>query len=587
MTVTGRWVALWQVAACRSALRSREGHDEVVMKLYDKLLEVLRAHDVRSVYGVPGDAINPFIEALRTDQDVQYVHVVHEESAAFAASAAAKLTGRLQVCAGTVGPGAIHLLNGLYDAKKDHAPVLAILGQVPTEFLGGDYHQEVDLSALFGDVTGYLAEIRNPAQMPHVAIEACNAALATGRPSALVIPHDLGSRSVSDGAITVFSPEDAGTIVPPQACLETLGARVRGARRIALFIGEGARSGAQHLLPLARHLCAPIIHTLRAKDLVPHDSEWSAGGIGLLGGRGGVKAMADCDLLLVFGCDFPYRDWYDDGCDVVQIDTRAEVLGRRRPGALGVHGDAATVMRWLLEEVEPRGDDGLLGSVQAARRAWDAELARQESLDGPAGLIHPQAVARILSNLAQDDAIFTCDTGEVTVWGARHLHLRSAQRFTCSFNLASMAYAMPAALGAQVSYPGRQVISLSGDGGFNMLMGDLLTAVKYALPIRVVIFNNHKLGLIKMEQEVEGYPESETDLCNPDYAALAKAMGAAGFSVSEPAELEATIAEALSVDGPSLVDVQVNPNELTMPPKIHASQALGFGLAKLRELINI
>ena len=380
---------------------------------------------------------------------------------------------------------------------------------------------------------------------------------------------------------------DEGKTVDGSEPLDALHARVRDAKHIALFVGEGVRRGADHLLPLAEHLSAPIVHALRAKDLVPESSELSAGGLGLLGSRGGVKAMHECDLLLVLGTDFPYRDWYNHECDVVQVDTRAEVLGRRRPGALAVHADAAIVMRWLLEHAEARDDRRWLASVQKTRKAWDAELERQEAIDRSADRIHPQAVAKVLGELASDDAIFTCDTGEVTVWGARHLHLRPGQRFTCSFNLASMAYAMPAAIGAQLAFPDRQVISLSGDGGFNMLMGDLLTAVKYQLPIRVVVFDNHKLGLIKMEQEVEGYPETETDLKNPNYAALAKAMGAEGFHVREPGQLREVLGEALAADGPALVDVEIDPDELTMPPKVDVSQAFGFGLAKFRELVNI
>lgn len=555
------------------------------MTLYEKLLQVLEAHDVKRIFGVPGDAINPLLEALRNQEAIDYIHVAHEEAGALAASAAAKLTGQLQVCAGTVGPGAIHLLNGLYDARKDRAPVLAILGQVPSEFLGSEYHQEVDLGKLFSDVAGYIAEISNPAQMPAAAIEACNAAVTNGAVSVLVVPHDLGKSKVPDLPVTAISNASMGRIEPNDDLLQEVGRKIEAAKKPCLFVGEGIRHDRDRVLELASHLKAPVIHSLKAKDLIPHDHECMAGGLGLLGSRPGVKAMGGCDLLLVLGTDFPYREWFNEDCDVIQVDKRAQVIGRRRPGALGVHAETASVVAWLLANIDAREDESWLHDIRDSRNAWQTYLQSQEEADESEGPCHPQALAHLLSELASDDAIFTCDTGEVTVWGARHLQLGPEQRFVLSFNLATMAFAMPAALGAQLQFPDRQVISLSGDGGFNMLMGDFLTAVKYKLPIKVFVFNNGRLGLIKMEQEVEGYPEHETDLQNPDYAALAQAMGGTGFRVDAPDKLKDTLQQALDTDGPVIVDVPINPDELVLPPKIKASQAIGYGLAKIRELI--
>ncbi|MBI1357861.1 MAG: pyruvate oxidase [Acidobacteria bacterium] len=557
------------------------------MKIYTKLLQVLEAHQVRHIFGVPGDAINPLIEAIRELDAIRYIHVSHEEAGAFAASAAAKLTGRPQVCAGTVGPGAIHLLNGLYDAKKDRAPVLAIVGQVAGEYIGSSYHQEVDLHRLFSDVADYLVQINDPAQAPQAFTEACNAAVANGGVSVVIVPHDVGSGAVADFPVTAFEASEAGRLTASPEVLRKAGQALDRAERICLLVGEGCRSARELLAPLARHLAAPIVLTLKAKDLLPCESEFVAGGLGLLGSKAGVAAMEGCDLLLMLGTDFPYKEWLNDDCEAVQVDTRAATLGKRRPGALAVHADVAMVAPWLLEHVKAKQDSSLLEAMRSSKASWNERMDRLEDLGRSSDVIHPQGLARLVGDLARDDAIFTCDTGEVTVWCARHLRLRPGQRFSLSFNLASMAYAMPAALGAQLAFPGRQVISLSGDGGFNMLMGDFLTAVKYELAITVVVFNNGKLGLIKMEQAAEGYPESETDLRNPDYAALADAMGGKGFRVNGPSELRQKLTWALETDGPTLLDVPVSPDEITWPPKIQPSQALGFGLAKLRELVGV
>lgn len=555
------------------------------MNLYSKLLQVLNAHGVQRIFGIPGDAINPMLEALRRQADIEYIHVTHEESGALAASAAAKLSGQLQVCAGTVGPGAIHLLNGLYDAKKDRAPVLAIVGQVHSEFLGSDYHQEVNLPALFSDVADYITEIRNPSQMPAAAIEACNTAVADNSVAVLIVPNDIGEQTVPDLPVSAISAGEVGRFNAPPEALAAAAQTIDGANEISLFVGEGARNARDKLLQLAEHLHAPIIFSLKAKDIVPYDHPLTAGGLGLLGGRAGVKAMGRCDLLLVIGSDFPYRDWFNQDCAVIQIDNRARVIGRRRPGTIGLHSDVTTALDWLLEQTRSRDAGGHPEKIKHIKNKWDEQLDRQEDIDRSTDIIYPQTVARLLGELADDDAIFTCDTGEVTVWGARHLHLKPQQRFTLSFNLASMAYAMPAAIGAQLHFPRRQVISMSGDGGFNMLMGDFLTAVKYKLPIKVVVFNNGKLGLIKLEQEGEGYPEHETGLLNPDYSALASAMGGTGYRVDFPHELQNVMEEAFATQGPAIIDVAVSADEVILPPKISASQVLGYGMAKIREFI--
>ena len=553
------------------------------MKLYEQLLEVLYQLGVREIFGVPGDAINPLIEALRIQDRIRFIHVVHEEAGAMAASAQAKLTGRLAVCAGTVGPGAIHLLNGLYDAAKDYAPVLAITGQVPSTEIGFNYHQEVDLQHLFSDVAVFRALISNPSQMPRLAIEACHAALSEHGVAVLTIPHDVGSQNVDAEPFQILNQTEPLRLLPNEANLSAVAGKIEQAKRVTILYGEGCRHAVVPLLKLAARLKAPMVYSLKAKDLIPYDNPLVAGGLGLLGTRGGIEAIENCDLLLVLGSDFPYRDWYPDQANIIRVDIKGRVIGRRTERELGLVGDSLSVIKELCQRLAPRTEEAHLAAVQKAKSDGDEVLAKRADPERSKDVIHPQAVAALAGAFAKDGAIFTCDTGAVTVWGARHLRLKQGQRFLLSFNLATMAYAMPAALGVQLANSERQVIALCGDGGFNMLMGDFLTAVKYSLPIKVIIFNNRRLGLIQMEQEVEGYPEYETDLFNPDYEALAKSFGAKGQSISHPDELEEALQETFDCKGPALLDVKVASSELTIPPRINTQQAWGFTKAKIKE----
>lgn len=555
------------------------------MQLYDQVLHILKKLEVDHIYGVPGDAINPLVEAVRKDEDIRFIHVTHEESGAFAASAEAKLTGKLAVCAGTVGPGAIHLMNGLYDAHKDNAPVLALTGQVDRKYMGSGYHQEVDLHTLFKDVSVYNATLSSPAQMPHIVLEACNTALNRGGPAVLTVHHDVAGMSVDE--VGVVADLDAGDsrLLPASSRLQKAADKINNAEKVAILAGKGCREARKALLKMAETLNAPVIHSLKGKGLVPHNNTYYAGGLGLLGTRGGVKATKECDLLLVAGSDFPYREWYPESTPIVRIDRRPERFGRRNASTYGLNGDCGPTLSALMKLLRPKTDTSFLHTVQKARDRWNKLMDRAASTGRSKHIIHPQAVARLVSTHARQDAVFSCDTGEVTVWAARYLHLQPDQHLIMSYNLASMAFALPGAIAAQLAYPKRQVISLSGDGGFNMLMGDLLTAVKYELPLKIILFNNQKLGLIKMEQEVEGYPESETDLLNPNYPALAKSFGADGKSIREPGKLDKAVQTALESEGPYLLDVHIHPDELTLPPKIQANQALGYGLSKIREVL--
>lgn len=555
------------------------------MTVYDQMLKVLSTVGVRHIFGVPGDAINPLIDSIRRQKDIQFIHVAHEEAGALAASAQAKLTGRLAVCAGTVGPGAIHLLNGLYDAAKDRAPVLVITGQVPSDEKGFHYHQEVDLQRLYDDVTLFNSAVVNPAQMPRIALNACQAALYAGGVAMLSIPHDIATQSVESVEINLADKQRFHVLPESEKYRQVLEV-IRQSNSPTILFGEGCRDAIEGLVAVSERLQAPLVNSLRAKDMLPGDHPRLAGGLGMLGSKGGLEAVSECDLLLVVGSDFPYREWYPDKTSIVRVDRDGTVFGRRTSDEIGLVSDAGVFLNKLLEDIPQQENRTHFTRVMASRGRWNADMERKSELTENCDRILPQGAIRAIGEAANDDAIFTCDTGAITAWAARHLRMRGSQRFTLSFNLATMAYALPAALGAQLSHPGQQVISLSGDGGFNMLMGDFLTAVKYHLPIKVFIFNNHKLGLIEAEQEAEGLPESETDLLNPDYALLAKSFGAEGFRVTRPDELKETVAQAFTTEGPCLVDIEVSGDELPIPPKIRPYQAMNFAKAKLKELFQ-
>jgi thiamine pyrophosphate-dependent acetolactate synthase large subunit-like protein len=550
----------------------------------DILIDILADAGVRHVFGIPGDAINAFVEAIRRQDRVRFIQVRHEETGAMAASAQAKLTGELAACVGTAGPGAIHLLNGLYDAKLDHAPVLAITGKVETQYVGTDYHQEVDLFTLFKDVAAFNEVVMNVNQMPQLAEQAIRTAIAERSVSHLSLPLDIAGGRVGGSRHRQPPYRNDALISPCEDDLDRAARVLNGASRVAILAGIGAAGARSELLALAERLRAPIIKTLRAKDLLPDEHPYVVGGLGLLGTRPAVDVIEECDALLLVGTDFPYHDFYPKDVPAVQIDVEPSRLGKRYPIEVGLAGHAHLALTGLTKRVHEKDREDFLASAQKRMASWFAEMDEIERSDDEP--MHPQRLARAVGDLADDDAIFACDTGAVTVWGARNLRIRDGQKFVLSSSLASMAFAMPAAIGAQLAYPGRQVIALAGDGGLGMLLGDFVTAVKYELPITVVVFNNHKLGLIQMEQEVQGYPEFQTELHNPDFAAVARASGGEGIRVTDPADLDGALRTAFSTSRPYIVDVLVNPEERTMPPRIEMWQALGYGVAKVKEFVS-
>ncbi|WP_297731105.1 thiamine pyrophosphate-dependent enzyme [uncultured Maricaulis sp.] len=554
------------------------------MRVADLLLDILAAHGVQQVYGVPGDAINDFTFALEKRDDMEFVMVRHEEAGAFMASAQAKLTGRMTACMGTSGPGAIHLLNGLYDAKMDHAPVIAITGQAPTKFVGTEYHQEVALERLFSDVAEYTRTVMTPDQLPDVMIEACKAALAGPGVGHIAIPSDISGRSVSASRNTYDLGVTNALSMPCAAALDTASELINQSDRIAILAGIGCADAREELLALSERVGAPIVRSLRAKDVIDEDIEACIGGLGLLGSSPGSAAMAKCDCLLLAGSDFPYIDFFPDDAKIIQIDSAPTRLGRRAKVDAPLAGHCQPTLEALLTRVERKSDRSFYDSMQAKKTEWNQEQAERRQSD--ATPIAPERVMQELNRIAPTDTIYTVDTGTSTAWAARHLIVTEDQRFTLSGALASMAFAPSGAIGAKFAYPERPVCAISGDGGFAMLMADFITAVRYDKPVVNIVLNNSKLGFIALEQEAKGLPEHAIGLENPDFVAFAKACGGHGVRVEDPDDLAKALRDAFNQTKASLVEIMVDPDALIMPPKISAEQAINFGIAKTREFLG-
>lgn len=550
----------------------------------EAILQVLASAGVKQIFGIPGDAINGLVDAMRKQDEIEFVTVRHEETGAFAASAQAKLTGRPGVCVGTAGPGSIHLLNGLYDAKLDSAPVVAITGQVETRYLGSHYHQEVDQSSLFGDVAEFSQTIVNPAQVPDIVAQAVRSAMDNGSVSHLSLPADIATAEIDATDHVPYLHREPRTL-PCDEDLDAAADLINAKSNVTILAGAGARGAVDELVGTAERLGAPIIKTLRAKDILADDHPMTVGGLGLLGTSPAVEAIDRTDLLLMVGTDFPYEDFYPEDASAVQIDIDSSHIGRRYPVNVGLVGHADLALSALLKRVESKDDQNHLKTGQQDMKSWLELLSKAETDDGTP--IRPQRVAFEISRVAPLDSIFVADTGSVTVWAARHLRVSNGGRFTLSSSLASMAYAMPAAIGAQLAFPERNVVALAGDGGWSMLIGDFMTAVARNLPITVVVFNNSKLGLIQMEQEAEGLAEFATGLENPDFAEVARVMGGEGWRVEDPSDLTQALECAIRFDGPAVVDVVVNPNEVTVPPSIDPEFAVGYAVSKIKEMTGV
>ena len=555
------------------------------MNVSEVLIATLAEYGVKYVFGIPGDAINEVIEAIRKQDKIKFIHMMHEEAGAFAASAQAKLSGTLAVCVGTAGPGAIHLLNGLYDAKKDHAPVLAITGQTSTSLLGTNYQQEVNLTALFQDVSVYNQMIVDPHQMPDIINTACQMAIIHKGVAHINLPLNISSKHVKS-AERKKHHGTSGFLIPHAYDIERAATLLNNSKKTCILAGIGAGHAVNELEQFANLQKAPIIKALRGKDILSDTHPLTLGGTGLLGTSAAYKAIKNCDLLLIVGSDFPYGEFYpEDDIPVIQIDSNAGQIGTRHPVSVALAGDSKLTIQELINLVWLKEDDTFLTECQQHMQQWLKEQEEKELSD--AVPIYPQMLARAISDVADNDAVICCDTGAVTVWAARNFRVKGTQRFTLSGGLASMAFGLPAAIGAKLLYPQQQVIALCGDGGFAMLMCDFATAVKYNLNIKIFVFNNSKLGLIQMEEEGRsGNPEYETALHNPDYALFAISCGGEGFTAKSPQELKSMLPIVLKSAKPSVVNVFINPQELTLPPKITAAEAFNYVKAKIKEVLS-
>ena len=558
-------------------------------KVADQIAETLAAVGVERIYGVVGDSLNGITDSLRRQQKIGWVHMRNEEAGAFAAGAEAHLTGKLAVCAGSCGPGNLHLINGLFDCHRNRAPVLAIAAHIPSSEIGSGYFQETHPEIMFRECSHYCQLVSTPAQMPRVLEEAIRAAVGQRGVAVIVISGDTALKE----AVEAPAPRVGGLLPGPSLVrpadseLDRLAALLNASKRVTLLCGSGCAGAHDALLAFGAKLKSPMVHALRGKEHVEWDNPYDVGMTGLIGFSSGYYAMKDCDTLLMLGTDFPYRQFYpESGVHIAQIDIRPQNLGRRAPIELGLVGDVAATIEALLPRIDQKADSAHLDDARhhyrEARKGLD-DLA--QGRDGRR-LVHPQQIARVLSELATEDAVFTCDVGLPTVWAARYLAMNGKRRLIGSFWHGSMANAMPQAIGAQCAYPGRQIISLSGDGGFTMLMGDFLSLVQLGLPVKIVVFNNGALGFIELEQKSTGFINTGTDFKNPNFAAMAEAVGVRGIRIERPDEVESGLAAALTHNGPVLVDAVVNRMELAMPPKVQIEMAKGFSLYMLKAVLD-
>lgn len=566
----------------------------------ESIVRSLADYGVVTAWGVVGDALNPITDAMRVDGRIEWIGVRHEEAAAFAAGAQAQLTDHLGLCMGTVGPGAVHLLNGLYDAKKSHAPVLAIVGQVPTAEIGSDFFQEVNNDVLFADVSVFAQTVTSAQQMPQLLEQAVNAAMAECGVAVLTVPGDIGALELpKDTREPFFAPLQAQAAAPDDQIAEAVAA-LDQADKVTLLVGRGAQGSRDKVLELAERLNAPMVLTLKAKEGLERDNRFQVGQSGLIGNPAAASALDEADVVFMIGTDFPYREWYPTHPTYLQLDMRAAHIGRRAQVSHALVGHVGPSLRKLLPQLNDTTDTHHLDKAVSHYEKWQdgqAKLAQPNFnssivgkirglVDDPEGLIRPEAVAAALDEFADDDTIFTSDTGMSTVWLSRFITMSGNRRLLGSYNLGSMANAMPQALGAQALDRKRQVIANCGDGGLMMLLGDLRTAVTFDLPAVFVVYDNGRLGMVRLEQEQGGLPEYGTVLDNPNLAEVASAMGLTSFRVTKAGDLRDTVQKALAATGPVLVDVMTNPDEVSVPPELSMDQAWGFAIAKSKEFIE-
>ncbi len=555
-------------------------------RVADVLVDTLIAAGVKRVYGLVGDSLNGITDSIRARKDLQWVPVRHEETAAFAAGAEAQLTGQLTVCAGSCGPGNLHLINGLYDCHCTRVPVLAIAAQIPSEEIGSGYFQETHPEHLFAQCSHYCELISQPEQMPRILEIAMQTAIARRGVAVVALPGDVALRKAVEQEPRLHFPPPKPTVCPAVDEIAALAKVLNDSEKITILAGAGCAGAHAELIALAGKLNAPIVHALRGKEFIEYDNPFDVGMTGLLGFSSGYFAMMNCDTLLMIGTDFPYQQFFPKHATVIQIDIRGEQLGRRTKLDYGLVGDTKATLQALLPKLKQNVEDKhlklSLEHYRKARKGLD-ELADEGSARTGS---HPQFVAREISELAHDDAIFTCDVGTPTIWASRYLRMNGKRRLLGSFVHGSMASALPQAIGAQLARQERQVVSMSGDGGVSMLMGDLLTLRQLSLPVKVVVFRNDSLAFVELEMKAGGLLDFGVELRNPDFAALAQSAGLLGLKAETAQDVRPMLQQAFKHDGPALVEVFVHRQELSMPPTITLEQATGFGLFMLKAVLS-
>ncbi|MFF5256409.1 pyruvate dehydrogenase [Streptomyces leeuwenhoekii] len=553
----------------------------------EQFVDILARAGVRRLYGVVGDSLNPVVDAVRRNAAIDWVHVRHEESAAFAAGAEAQITGKLTACAGSCGPGNLHLINGLYDAHRSMAPVLALASHIPSSEIGLGYFQETHPDRLFTECSHYCELISSPQQMPRVLQTAIQHAVGRRGVSVVALPGDIAGEPAPERAARTALVTTRPTVRPGDDELDRLVRLIDDADKVTLFCGSGTAGAHAEVMEFAEKVKAPVGHALRGKEWIQYDNPFDVGMSGLLGYGAAYEATHECDLLLLLGTDFPYNAFLPDDVKIAQVDIRPEHLGRRSKLDLAVWGDVKETLRCLTPRVK----------AKKSRRFLDKMLKKHaEALEGVVKAytkkvdkhvpLHPEYVAAVLDETADDDAVFTVDTGMCNVWAARYLTPNGRRRIIGSFSHGSMANALPMAIGAQLTDRRRQVVTLSGDGGFSMLMGDFLTLVQYDLPVKVVLFDNSSLGMVELEMMVAGLPSYGTANTNPDFAAVAEACGARGVRVEKPKQLAGALKDAFRHKGPALVHVVTDPNALSIPPKISADMVTGFALSASKIVLD-
>lgn len=552
----------------------------------DVMVDTLEDAGVKRIYGIVGDSLNGITLSLARKKKISWVHVRHEEAGAFAAGAEAQLTGELAVCAGSCGPGNMHLINGLYDCHRSGAPVLAIAAHIPTEEIGGNYYQETQPHHLFKECSYFCETVLSPEQIPRLLGLAIQTALTKRGVAVLVISGDIALKKAVHTHGLKLPPVPHPVVTPNPDELRKLADILNQSKKITVLCGSGCADAHNELLSLCETLQAPMVHALRAKQYVEYDNPYDVGMTGLIGFASGYYAMESCDTLLLLGTSFPYRQFYPTKARILQVDIRGERLGLRTPLEYGVIGDVKATLRELLPLLKKNTNSEHLST--ATKHYQKARSNLDGLATGTPGkkLIHPQYLAKAISELASEDAVFSCDVGTPTVWAARYLKMNGKRRLLGSFNHGSMANAFSQAIGAQAAFPKRQAIAMCGDGGFSMLMGDIITLVQEKLPVKIIIFNNGSLGFVEMEMIAAGMLSYRTELKNPNFAKMAEAIGIFGVRIEDSSTLYDDLKRAFAHDGPALIDVAVNRTELIMPPTITSEQVVGFSLFMIKAVID-